>query len=333
MIWVNAFSRLHFGLLNPWREEAGEQRHFGGVGIMVERPALRLRIEASESWSSSGTLGWRALTFAQRFAQATRQEEGEKELPPRHLAVEEAALEHIGLGVGTQLGLAVASGLAASWGLTCDLDTLARRVGRGLRSAVGAHGFAQGGLLVEAGKTAPDRLAPLVARLPFPEPWRLVLILPRERADVGVHGGREVEAFAQLAAHPGSPERTDVLCRLTLLGLLPALAEGDVDTFGEALYEFNRRAGEAFAPVQGGVYAGPRVAELVEYVRGQGVRGVGQSSWGPTVFAVVADAGSAQHLAGRLRHHFGLPESSVLVTAACNHGATITSGTSRAPRD
>jgi beta-RFAP synthase len=330
MISVHAFSRLHFGLLNPWR---GQGRSFGGVGLMVERPSLRLRVEASETWSSSGALGERVLAFAQRFAQAARQEEGEKDLAPRHVAVEEVGPEHAGLGVGTQLGLAVASALAASWGLTCDLRTLARRVGRGLRSAVGAHGFAQGGLIVEAGKSVPDRLAPLVARQPFPEAWRLVLILPGERAEVGVHGGREVEAFAQLEARPGSPERTDVLCRLVLLGLLPALVEADVDTFGEALYEFNRRVGEAFAPVQGGVYASPRVAELVAFVRGQGVCGVGQSSWGPTVYAVVADADRAQRLAGRLRDHFGLPEASVLVTAACNHGATITSGTAPAPRD
>src|SRR6185437_1004041 len=93
----------------------------------------------------------------------------------------------------------------------------------------------------------------------------------------------EVEAFSRLTAAPSDPARTDVLCRLVLLGLLPALVERDADAFGEAVYEFNARVGEAFAPVQGGVYASARIAELVAFVRGQGVRGVGQSSWGPKI--------------------------------------------------
>jgi beta-RFAP synthase len=329
MISVRTYSRLHFGLLNPWTEGAADsqepapRRVFGSVGMMVERPSLRLRIEPSASWVASGSLAARALAFAQRFALASHQEERDRNLPARHLLIEQAVPEHIGLGSGTQLGLAVASALAASWGLQCDLATLARRVGRGLRSALGAHGFAQGGLLVEAGKSAANRLAPLVARLLFPEAWRLVLVLPGEGCRVGIHGDREVEAFAQLATRPAPPERTDVLCRLVLLGLLPALVERDLEVFGESVYEFNRRVGEAFAPVQDGIYSSPRVAELVAFVRARGIAGVGQSSWGPTVFAVVADNDHAEFLAAHLRRHFGLANDTVMVTPACNHGALM----------
>jgi predicted sugar kinase len=116
---------------------------------------------------------------------------------------------------------------------------------------------------------------------------------------------------------------------LVLLGILPALVEGDANAFGEALYEFNVKVGEAFAPVQGGIYAGPRIAERIAFVRGQAVRGVGQSSWGPTVFAVVADAERALELAAQLRQRFVLSEAAVLVTQACNHGArlNVTNGT------
>jgi beta-RFAP synthase len=318
---------LHFGLLNPGGGEAAGRR-FGGVGLMIERPGLRLQVQQSSAWSATGPLAERALSFARRFTENTRGEEGIDDGPPHSLHIEWAMLEHAGLGSGTQLGLAVAQALAVSRGLRCDLATLARRVGRGVRSALGTHGFEQGGLLVEAGKRAPDRLAPLVARLNFPETWRLVLALPVAAEGVsGLHGMREIEAFTRLSAEPG---RTDALCRLVLLGLLPALLERDVDAFGEALYEFNAQVGEAFAPVQGGVYASPRVAELVTYLRGQGVRGVGQSSWGPTVFAVVADEDRARHLADRLRRHFTLNEETVLVTSACNHGAIITSESSPA---
>ncbi|HWG44731.1 MAG TPA: beta-ribofuranosylaminobenzene 5'-phosphate synthase family protein [Gemmataceae bacterium] len=329
MISVQAYSRLHLGVLRPEGEAAAplertSARWFGGVGLMIERPGLRVRVRPASSWSATGPLAERALTFARRFAQNIQQEEGHRDVPPRQLSIEQIAPQHAGLGTGTQLGLAIAQALAVSWELDCDIRTLAHRVGRGLRSALGAHGFEQGGLLVESGKNSADRLAPLVARLPFPESWRVVLILPStDEMNIGLHGVREVEAFAQLAARPAAANQTDILCRLVLLGLLPAVVERDVDAFGEALYEFNARVGEAFAPVQGGVYASARITELVAFVRGQGVRGVGQSSWGPTVFAVVADEDRAECLAAQLRNHCVLEETTVLVTPACNHGALL----------
>ena len=325
MVGLRASSRLHFGLLNPGADQRGgpaAQRLFGGVGLMIERPGLRLSVEPSASWSAQGPLSERALAFAHRCAQSIRHERADIDLPPRRLVIEWAAPEHVGLGTGTQLGLAVARALAASWGVEADVPTLARWVGRGLRSALGAHGFAQGGFLVEAGKRAAEGLAPLVARLAFPDDWRVVVVLPRdEERSAGWYGLREAEAFAQLAARPADPGRIDLLCRLVLLGLLPALVERDGEAFGEALYEFNVRVGEAFAPVQGGVYAGADVAEVVAFVRGQGIRGAGQSSWGPGVFAVVADADRAEHLSARLRTRFVLEDSAVRVTQACNHGA------------
>src|SRR5262249_44297561 len=140
----------------------------------------------------------------------------------------------------------------------------ARRVGRGLRSALGIHGFAHGGFLVDGGKSRITRIAPLIARFPFPEAWRVLLVLFPEAA--GHHGIRETRSFQQLGRRHAALD-TGLLCRLVLLGMLPALAEHDLPAFGEALYEFNRRVGEAFAPVQGGVYAHPAAADVVADLR------------------------------------------------------------------
>lgn len=340
MIQIEAYSRLHFGFLNPGSGNISElepalSRCFGGVGMMIAQPDLSLRVESASSWSAEGPLAERALAFAQRFAETNCREEGREDLPPRHLRIERAMPAHAGLGSGTQLGLSVARALAASWNLHCDLATLARRVGRGLRSALGAHGFEHGGLLVEAGKRSTEGLAPLVAPQPFPEDWRVVVALvphpssPRNggqearRTAAGLHGRDEVEAFAGLTVDPAAGARTEALCRLVLLGLLPALIEHDLQAFGEALYEFNWRVGEVFAPVQGGVYASAGVAEVISFVRGQHILGVGQSSWGPAVFAVVADEDRARHLAAQLRGRFALEDAAVWATAACNHGAKL----------
>jgi beta-RFAP synthase len=315
MIRVRTPSRLHFGLLNVGPADP-PARQFGGVGLMVQAPGIQLTAAAAPEWSAEGPLAGRALAFARSFTETL----DSGAVRPQHLRIEAAALDHVGLGTGTQLGLAVARALALAHGLAQqDAVALARRVRRGGRSALGVHGFEYGGFLVDGGRGAREDPAPLVARLPFPDEWRLLLALPP--CGTGLHGTPEQQAFARLSASLASPERTAALCRLVLLGLLPALAERDLEAFGEALYDFNVRVGEAFAAVQGGTYAGPAVADLVAFVRGLGVRGVGQSSWGPAVFAVTADEERARHLAGRIRQRFTLEPGQVLLTAACNNGA------------
>jgi beta-RFAP synthase len=328
MIRVRAASRLHFGLFAPppgetpagyWPNAQGEEvlpaRRFGGVGLMVQAPGLEVTAEPSDTWLAEGPLGERALGFAQQFARTLPQ------VRPYRLVVVRAAPEHAGLGTGTQLGLTVARALAASHGLDLPAEELARRVGRGRRSALGLHGFARGGFLVEAGKRTVEGIAPLAARQEFPEEWRVVLVLPPWGQ--GLHGAAEGRALAGLHDNPWPLAQTDALCRLVLLGMLPALAERDVRGFGEALYDFNRRVGEAFRPVQGGAYTHARAAEVVEFVRGQGIAGVGQSSWGPALFAVVADAERATELKRRLCERFGLEEAEILVTAGCNRGEEV----------
>jgi beta-ribofuranosylaminobenzene 5'-phosphate synthase len=301
MTRVTTPSRLHFGLLSlpggpaRWPGLDGEPglpvRHFGGVGLMIDRPGLSVRVEPAADWAASGPLADRALGFARRVVETLP-------LARRRafrVAVEHAPAEHTGLGVGTQLGLAVTKAIAAETGSAWSAAELASRAGRGERSAIGVHGFEHGGLVVEGGKAPGEPLAPLVARLDFPADWAVVLFTP---AGPSWHGGREHEAFARLAAAGPSAAETEVLCRLVLTGLLPALAAADLESFGQAVYEFNARAGDAFAAAQGGRYAGPAVAELVNRLRAAGVHGVGQSSWGPTVFAITS-RDEAHQLSGR----------------------------------
>jgi beta-RFAP synthase len=330
MTVVRAPSRLHFGLLGlgdaaPWADCQGEPslpgRAFGGVGLMVRDPGLRVSMTPAPAWLATGPLAERALAFAQCYAAAVRHERPDLAVVCQAITVEQAAPEHAGLGTGTQLGLATARALARAWGWDEPADVLARRLGRGLRSAIGVHGFAHGGVVVEAGKRSPHELSPLVARHAFPEAWRVVLVLRSH--DSGLHGALEREAFARLAQYPSSSRQTDALCRLIVQGLLPALVEGDLPAFGEAVHDFNARSGEMFAAVQGGAYSSAAVAEIVAFVRSLGVKGVGQSSWGPTVFAVVENDDRAADLGLRVRQRFGLTPTDTIITTACNHGAVL----------
>jgi len=89
-----------------------------------------------------------------------------------------------------------------------------------------------------------------------------------------------------LARDADDASATDRLCRIALLAVAPALLERDLPAFGEALFEFNRRSGGLFQTVQGSEYGSPEGADMIGRLRGMGLRGVGQSSWGPTLFAI-----------------------------------------------
>ncbi len=290
MTRVTAPSRLHFGLFHVPGATDAPARAFGGVGLMIDQPGVVVSVRPAESWQFEGASASRAQVFAHRVM--ARRPDPQS---PLQVLVERTPPEHVGLGVGTQLGLAVAKALAVEAGEP-DLTAtaLALRVGRGERSAIGVHGFARGGLIVEPGKAPGEALSPLLTSVILPDDWRVVIFTPNSGATW--HGGREREAFARAGTVPRPAGLTDALCRIALLGMLPAAVAGDLDGFGEAVFEFNRRAGEPFAAAQGGAYAGPEVAATVAAVRGLGVKGVGQSSWGPSVFAVVRSAADAAAL-------------------------------------
>lgn len=286
MTRIEAPSRLHLGLLSlpvigqeSWAN-GSPKRLFGGVGLMLESPSVLVRISPSSEWSAVGSLETRALGFAKKFV-ATLPSKSRKAF---HIEVERSPDEHVGLGCGTALGLSIAKAIAMETAHP-DLTAieLARRVGRGQRSAIGIHGFEQGGLIVEAGKLPGEDVGHLIGRFAFPADWRIVLVRPRETSIW--HGRHEHEAFSRLPRN----NPTEALCRIVITGLLPALAAGDLDAFGEAVYEFNIRASEGFMIEQGGNYAVPEMAKLAHQLRHEGVKGVGQSSWGPTLFAIVRD--------------------------------------------
>jgi beta-RFAP synthase len=214
--------------------------------------------------------------------------------------------------------LAIARLLTRAAGLP-DLPAreLAALAGRGRRSGLGVYGFEQGGFLVDGGRREEGPAAPLIAHMDVPAGWRIVLVFPPGNS--AWHGAREQSAFDCLGESP----HTERLCRLVLLGLLPALAESDCEAFGAALYELNALAGEAFASAQGGCYAGPAVADTVQLLRSLGVKGAGQSSWGPLVFGIAADEDRAAFLARQVREKGGLAEETVMVAAPLNRGAVL----------
>jgi beta-ribofuranosylaminobenzene 5'-phosphate synthase len=293
---VEAPARLHFGMLDL-RGSLG--RRYGGIGAAVPAPSLVLEASLAADLRADGPDAERALEFARRFLAAHNVSGGAR------LCVRRAIPPHTGLGSGTQLALAIARALAELYGLPCDVPSLASAVGRGRRSGVGTWTFALGGFVLEGGRAAgtrqAHRVAPLLARLPFPDEWRCVVAVPQGTS--GVSGEAEAAAFAQLPPPPhGETER---VAHIVLMGLLPALADGDLIAFGEALTEVQRMNGRWFAPAQGGAFAPGGSDQLVRDLGAWGAAGVGQSSWGPAVYGIVAGREAGSTLADRARAALG----------------------------
>ena len=138
----------------------------------------------------------------------------------------------------------------------------------------------------------------------------------------GLHGVDEREAFAKLP--PISRAAGDSLFRLIVRRVLPAVLEHDLNTFGAALCELQERVGAAFASAQGGIYATPHAARIVNELKELGFAGAGQSSWGPTLYAFSErPREEIDQLSEQLCTRFALARSSVFCTKAANEGTVL----------
>ncbi len=312
IVRVTTPSRLHFGLL---RFEQAEGPSFGGLGMMINQPQVMVEITRSDDWSAEGAAADRALIFAQQAMQAC----GPADKHRLHVRVINMPPQHTGLGTGTQLALAIAAGVRTACGLPqAPLADLVASVHRGKRSAIGSHGFYGGGLILESGRSDVDALGKLQQRVDMPEDWPIVLITSQE--EQGRHGRQESDAFGQLDSVP--TKITDQLLRLALDEILPAAQRKDAETFDHAIHDYGKLAGNCFAKVQGGPLASPAIARRVEILRSINIPGVGQSSWGPTIFVMVRNE-APEALVAELTPRPEFANCTFTVTAPDNCGAEI----------
>ena len=276
-IYVKTPARLHLGLIDL-NGDLG--RTFGGLGVAIDHPNVVLEAEKSQILKVSGEKTELTQKLASQFLVAY----GIKEKVA--IDVNQVIPEHIGLGSGTQLALAIAASISRLFSVDGSIHEFAVAMGRTAQSGVGTAVFDQGGLVVDAGKNTKDstqKIIPLICRQPFPEEWRFVVAIPNVKK--GLANEAEVSAFKQLP--PMAPEAVGKICRLTMMKLLPAVAEKDIKSFGEAVTQVQCVVGDSFAQTQGGRYSSSAASQCIEFLLQNGAYGAGQSSWGPTVYGVV----------------------------------------------
>jgi beta-ribofuranosylaminobenzene 5'-phosphate synthase len=316
---VEAGARLHLGFLDL-NGESG--RRFGSIGVSLERPQCTVEATAAPAGvDATGAEPVRAIL------ERLGSDAGAGRVAVRQV---ESIPSHAGFGSGTQLALAVALAASRAAGRAIPVRELARRLGRGQRSGIGVAAFERGGLVIDAGHRAEGHGAgtaesakgpdppPVIFQHPLPDDWFFVLVTPR--AGAGLSGSAEQAIFERLP--PMDAERVGRICRLTLMQVAPAALTGDLQTFGAAITEIQETVGEYFAPHQGGRFASQTGCEVVELATVRGAHGVGQSSWGPTVFALVSGEAAARTLADAIRAAFGDRLAWVGVSRARNQGAS-----------
>jgi predicted sugar kinase len=114
-----------------------------------------------------------------------------------------------------------------------------------------------------------------------------------------VTGGYETSLLEQLGEIPNS-KRERMFNLAKGLEMLTATAT-HFYAFTDSLQQYLDAAGELFAAGQGGLYNGEAVTQAVGLAKQSGLRAVGQSSWGPTVFGFAGDLSAAQQIAHRLQ--------------------------------
>jgi beta-RFAP synthase len=292
-----------------------ERAQFGGVGAMIEPPCVEIEISPADRFAARGALVDRTRQVVESLVDRWKL----PSIPACEMTVR-SPRDHTGLGVGTQLSLAIAAGLRRFLNLPeRSLEEMAGAVRRGARSAVGTYGFQLGGLVVDAGKEPGQALGKLAKRVALPASWRFILFCrPDER---GLAGSNEAMAFGRLPPVPQVVTRE--LWQITNDEILPAVEQSDCRMFGEAIFRFGRLAGECFAAVQHGPFASMEIERLVDSIREFGVPGAGQSSWGPTVFAVADRDQQARQLVDWVQRRSAGIEYEIVIAMPNNRGATV----------
>src|SRR5262245_37948556 len=302
---------MHLGFLDL---NGGLGRSFGSMGLAISEFRTRIRVSRAATTQLSGPDSERAGRYLEHL-QVLLSLDG-----AHRVEIAEAIPDHAGLGSGTQLALALAAAVRRLHHMPLDVGADAFHLGRGRRSGVGIGLFNSGGIVVDGGCKDPSRAAPIVSRIPFPDEWRIVLVLDRNRT--GVHGEEENTAFARLP--PFAAADAAHICRLVLMQALPALVEADLASFAAAIKETQTILGAYFAPLQGGhSFASREVAAAMSVLESEGAVGIGQSSWGPTGFAFARSRSEAKRLIDVARND---PRCRAVDIHACmgiNRGAEI----------
>ncbi|MEM2858182.1 MAG: hypothetical protein QW263_04460 [Nitrososphaerota archaeon] len=300
---VRTGTRLHMGFTSS----AEDVRPWSGIGLAIEEPPVEVRAFSSDRLEVVGEAEHRRVILRAL---------GMMGLEGLTARIEVKAPDlHVGLGTTTQLTLAACTAVLALSGRHVDPIEVARVTGRGQRSWIGIAAFARGGFVVDLGRRR-DGWHHDFLTLPFPEEWATIVCIPR-----GARGPDEAEEAFRLESFRLDPESVRELRSLVLGLVVPGLMGRDFEEFCRGIEMVQHTVGDAFSHLQGGRF-NVRSSEAVDALFSAGAAGVGQSSWGPTVYGFAPSSAEALRISRSVMEQLG-HRWSVLVTRGRNRGAEV----------
>jgi len=287
-IHVKTPSRLHFGIIDL----AGNLgRGYGAIGLAIDEPGYEILAEESKKLEVIGS--GEDVELTRKIAEKVARLYG---FPAEaKISILDNIPRHVGLSSTTQLTLAVATAITKLYGAEASPIEIADRTGRGKISGIGTYAFAVGGFIADGGVKR-GRFPPLIFRCEFPEKWRFVVATPEVKRRLDEKA--EEKLFRRATAPAGIAR---AICHLLVMKMLPSLIETDIGSFGQALTEVQKLVGKAFSPYQGGIFRGRIVTDVVNHMLKHGAYGVGQSSWGPTVYGLAENVDHADELMEKVK--------------------------------
>ncbi|MEM2006728.1 MAG: hypothetical protein QXG17_00395 [Sulfolobales archaeon] len=268
-IAVKAGYRLHLGFYRYLDSGIA----YGSMGIALEEPYLELKLTAP---SDDGKLNLKVPTDEAREAVVA---------VARSLGLASGILEisgylkhHVGLGSLTRIYLATAIASSITLRITdLNLEELLIKLGRCRYSCVGYYTLVYGGLAVDTGVKLSDGGIPKpLALIKFPRYWYVVLAIPEGK------GLKESEE-RNFMDNPISVDEQSELYK-ALVELMAGAKLERLDLFVRGVEFIQRVAGKYFSQAQGGFFSNPYGDLVAKVMNENGLRGVGQSSWGPTIY-------------------------------------------------
>ncbi|MCX8184484.1 MAG: hypothetical protein RMI56_06385 [Sulfolobales archaeon] len=268
-IVVRAGYRLHLGFYRYVDNGIA----YGSVGIALEEPYLELHYSAT---SYDRKLDVRMPTEEAR--EAIVRVVNSVGLTSGALEMTGYVRHHVGLGSLTRIYLATAILSAVALKITdLNLEELLIKLGRCRYSCVGYYTLMYGGLAVDSGLRVSDGGIPKpLVLLRFPRSWFVVLAIPEGR------GLRESEEVRYLD-NPVPIEEQKELYR-ALVELITGAKLERIDLFTHGIETLQEVAGRYFSQAQGGFFSSPYGDLIAKTMIESGLRGIGQSSWGPAVY-------------------------------------------------
>ena len=308
-IEVETGARIHLGFygIRPG------YREYGGLGIYVGDIGYKIVVKEHEYDLVKGCQAGRVTEVINEVRTQFK--------TTKHymIEVQKCIPEHVGLGSTTQLKLALYSAILRLEGIVASLEDIAVKAGVGSISGVGLYGFKYGGLIVDSGRRRGSELVGFLTRYEFPENWYIAVVAPATRHKV--FGEVEKRYMMTCATNESSYCRA---LEIVFRRLLPAVVEKNFTDFVASVEELDKLTSNYFAAQKGRFYC--KESEVVaKALKEAGGRGIGQSSWGPTVYAFFEARKAAENAIRYVRDVVGGKFSFyyIGVLTARNYGARI----------